>query len=338
MLSGQGTISGSPGSYTHTGTITWPVTLTGTGTITSNTNYWPNGTIATTGTLSGQGTETGTTTYVTNGTIATTGTLSGQGTETGTTTYNVTGSVSHTQPFTGQGTMTVTTVPATTYDVPTGYTLSWPAASNVPVTPDGYLLYFVHNGGTPTLVPGVYPASPIVGTTYQVVPGQTPSQPYQPTVSSGDYWYVTSIANGIESTTKTLTAVVPASEACAPVNPPATYIPPPANFQVTLPACNAAGQYPAQLGVRLSWNPVPNASGYTLYSVHSGVQTLLSGMSPTSPWPVNQYPPSGNPYDPNLVLNDYWRVYSVFNGVESPTPAFSAPITATQVCQPAVNS
>jgi hypothetical protein len=154
---------------------------------------------------------TGAVNYTTTGSIAPNGPLTGTGTVTGTTTYNVTGTVTNTittNPYTGQGTMTVTTLPATTYDVPTHYTLSWPAASTTPITPAGYLLYFVHNGGTPSLVPGVYPSNPIVGTGATVVYSGTTIGgtfvPHQPTVSAGDYWYVTSITNNVESTTTTL--------------------------------------------------------------------------------------------------------------------------------------
>jgi hypothetical protein len=339
IISGVGTETGSGGTYT--GPLSTSTNFTGNGTITRSQTVTTTGSITTTGTLGGQGTVTGAVNYVNSGTIASTGTLSGQGTVTGTTTYATMGTVTNTlatNPYTGQGTMTVTTVPATTYDVPTHYTLSWPAASTTPITPGGYLLYFVHNGGTPSLVPGVYSSNPIVGSGSTIVYSGTTIAgtfvPYQPTVSAGDYWYVTSITNNVESTSPSPDTVIPIT-ACTPVHPPADYIDPPANFQVTLPTCNVAGQYPPQLGVRISWNAVANAGGYLLYSLHNGAQTLLSGMSSSNPWTITQYPATGTEYAPNLVLGDSWVLYSVVSGVQSQSPATSSPITASQVCQAA---
>lgn len=296
------------------------------------------------------------------GTITTTGVITGTGTITGTGvmghytyTYSPASTLWSSQPFSGTGVLTATgTTPIseTFYDSyaygavqPTlGYTITWTPGATGVATPTGFLVYMVHNG-VPNLVPGVTAANPVPYVsptytyTYPYAGLNAVYQPYQPSLVPGDAFYVTAVNNGIESSIPAQSTWAQANLAAAPVRPPPTFTAPPANFQVTLPYC-LSGSYVPELGVRLSWDPVANASGYIVSYVHyTGLTppyttTNLAGSGSSNPWSSTQYPSTGSTYAPQYFARDYWTVAAVVNGVVSQFPAQSPAVTALQACAP----
>lgn len=305
------------------------------------------------------------------GTITTSGIITGTGSISGSAALGYTRAnpptntniISSTEAVSGTGMISVTAttpVTETNYDPPyapggttPGFQLSWTAPATGTVT--GYLVYVVDTNQLTgvvdtSLVPGVYPATPFTSSSTLVYPdndinitdqiSSTVYLPYQPALSPNHSYafYVVALNGSSESLPSDMTpasAQITSTQLCYPWHAPPTITPPPDNLSVTWPVCMADGTYPANVGVRLSWYPVADASGYLIYYVFGGVSSALVGLSPSNPWQDIQYPDGSATYDPSFTIGDEFKVTAIVNGVESQTPAYSSP--AGQTCRPQVS-